>query len=139
MKKLWLKIKSFFASRPEGNPEGISEITQTIVNIVEIAKSVSDSRDENSAGGKKIVGAEYLNIGKSLLSLIKTYKNRELLKAQFLDFTTPEGEQLALELAKNGIIGDKAKDVIVHSFAAIDKLIDVYNSDIKEIIRILQV
>lgn len=138
MKKLWLKIKSFFASKPEGNPEGISEITNAIVRFVDIAKEFEESKSEYSPGGEKIVGSEYLSIGKTLLPLFKTYKNRELLFAQFKDFTTPEGSQLAGELAKKGIIGDRAMNVVVLSFSAIDKLIDVYNTDIKEIIRILR-
>lgn len=134
MKKLWLKIKSFFASKPAGDPQGTSEIKDVVKNVVNIIAEFKKAKADDN----KIKGLEWVGIGKAALPLVQNVKKWETLKAQLLDFTTEEGSEMAGWLAMQGIIGEEAKLLVKHAIAAIEKSIAIYNTDIKEIIRILR-
>lgn len=127
-------FKNLFSSKPPGDPQGTGEIKDVIKNVVGIIDSVKDAKADDN----KISGTEWVGIGKAALPFMQNIKQWELLKSQLLDFTTEEGAEMAGWLAERGIVGIRAKLVIEHSIAAIEKAVAIYNDDIVVIIANLK-
>lgn len=107
--------------------ELIEKAIDTIVGtVLEVDKAYKD---------KKISTGEIIGLADNAFSIAKQGLNWKNILAQCKDVDSDEARQLVEYIEGKGIMPAKAADILNHTVALVDKLIDAYNEDVIPIIE----
>lgn len=136
MKKLFAKIKAWF-KKPANDPE-LTDGQIGIALIKQAIKALWDTAIEcqSAYADKKIVVAEWIQIGGKAYQVARIVTKFGELKAQIIDIDTAEAQEILEYCGELGIVGPDASVIIVHATSIVEKGIDIYKTDVLPVVAI---
>ena len=134
--KQWIKdVLVFIGLNTPGeiSPEEVNELKSFLKNSFIVFKKYQESREDDETSV-----AEWFDILKSAMPIIGNIKNWNKIKSQILNFKYGDGKDLVLFIVDQGVIPDKAEEVIIHLLAFIELQIKGYQDHVKPIITLIK-
>lgn len=117
----------------EISTEEVNELKSFLKNSFIVFKKYQESREDD-----KTSVAEWFDILKSGMPIVGNIKNWKRLKNQILGFKYGDGKDLVLFVIDQGVIPDKAEEVIIHLLAFIELQIKGYQDHVKPVIALIK-